>query len=216
MMSRTRMFVAGTVLGLVVFAAPALAQVRPDVGVQGGGSIANVSFTTSDTDFAPDFKTRTRGVGGLYTGWDFRPNVGLQVDVLYSQRGAKLNFSFDDQGETTNADITVGLDYIEIPMLVRANAPMSDAGTFRVFGGPSLGFKVRDNFKQIVNGMDLSDEDVPVWSYYDFSVVAGAVVQVGKVFFDARYSWGLVDVLVEDADRVKGRTFAAMFGVVLN
>jgi hypothetical protein len=92
--------------------------------------------------------------------------------------------------------------------------PASDTVKVRVFGGPAIGFKLSDDFKQTVNGVDFSDEDVPEWKSYDFGLVAGGAVQVGQFFVDARYNWGLVNI-IKDPDgneKVKTRTFGVMAG----
>ena len=133
--------------------------------------------------------------------------------MLYSQKGTKASQTFTEDGETFDFNVEARVDYIEIPILFRAVIPASDAVRVRVIGGPAIGFKVSDGFKNTVNGVDFSDEGVPEWKSYDFSLVAGGAVQFGQFFVDARYGWGLVNIIKEaDAEKVKTRAFGIMLG----
>ncbi len=199
---------------LAVAPAPAFAQIQTQFGIQGGINVASVDFTSDD--FPADFKSRTLGVGGIVVAWDLNPNAGVQLDVLYSQKGAKGGASFTEDGETFTFNFEARVDYVEIPILFRANMPASDTVTFRIFGGPAIGFKVADDFKQSFNGVDFPPEegDAPEWKSYDFSLVVGGALQFGKAFVDARYSWGLVNILKEDSDVLKTRAVSVMVGVI--
>ena len=210
---------AAFISALALAPAPALAQVQTQFGVQGGINVANIDFTTDDPEFTADFKSRTRGVGGIVVAWDFNPNAGLQLDFLYSQKGTKAGATITEDGETFDFNLEASVDYLEIPILVRANMPASDTVKFRVFGGPAIGFKVSDDFKQSINGVDIPAEegDAPEFKSYDFSLVAGGAVQFGQFFVDARYSWGLVNISNDDeGEKVKTRTFGFMVGFMFN
>ena len=215
MTSRSSVFIscAALVFALAAAPAPAFAQVQTQVGVQGGINIANISFKSDDPEDI-DFKSRTLGVGGIVVAWDFNPNAGLQFDVLYSQKGAKAGATVTEDGETFDFSLEARVDYIEIPILFRGIMPASDTVKVRFIAGPSIGFKVSDDFKQTVNGVDFSDEDVPEWKSYDFGLVAGGAVQFGQFFIDARYTWGLVNIIKdpEGGESVKTRAFGVMAG----
>ena len=202
---------------LLLAPAPASAQTATQFGVQGGINIANVDFKTDEPDeFNPDFKSRTLGVFGAFVAWDFKPNFGMQIDALYSQKGTKFTESFTDGVETFTFDFEARVDYLEFPVLFRANVPASDAVRFRVFSGPAFGFKVSDDVKQLFNGQP-DNEDTPEFKGQDVSWVAGGAVEFGQVFFDVRYSWGLMNILKDDAEsseneEVKTRTLGFMVG----
>jgi len=213
MRSRLLALLACSALVVALTPSQALAQAKTTFGIEGGINVANVDFTTSDTeDGVPSFDSRTRGVGGFFVAVDFNRHAGLQIEALYSQRGAKASFS-DSDG---SFEVEASLDYIEIPVLFRANMPASDAVTFRVFAGPAFGIKVKDDLKLTLNGEDFSDQDDTQWKSYDLSLVVGAAAQFGPFFVDGRYSWGMINVLDEDTDEIKGRTFSFMVGIAFN
>ena len=208
---RSRSFVlSGLIAGAIFFtSSPAFAQVS--AGVQGGINIANVSFDDgSDEDLSPNFKSKTRGVFGGFVARDFNAKAGLQIDFLYSQKGTKA--SFTDGIDTFETDITA--DYIEIPVLIRANIPGSGNVKARVFGGPAFAFKVTDDSVSKFNGVEVPDEESNDFNTTDVGIVIGGAVQFGKVFVDVRYNWGLVNV-IKDPDgneSAKNRVFGIMVG----
>ena len=217
MRSRLVFLFACMALLLMSVPTPALAQVHTQFGIEGGINLANVDFTPSNgNDFNPDFKSRTLGVGGVFVAWDFHPNAGLQIDALYSQKGTKAAASFTEDGETFDFTIEASVDYIDIPILFRANIPASDAVRFRVLAGPAIAFKVTDDFKQTVDGIDVPPDegDAPDFKSTDFSLVVGGAAQFGHFFVDGRYSWGLVNIVKDDEDKVKTRTASFMVGIV--
>ncbi len=209
MRSRVSVLSVFTLCSILTASTQAFAQ-GVTAGVQGGINIANVSFSGGDPDeVTPDFSSRTRAVFGGFVAKDFNAKAGLQVDFLYSQRGTKAT-------ATDGVDTFVfeaSADYIEIPVLVRANIPGSGSVKARVFGGPSFGFRVSDDSTTTFNGVEVDDDDTEVNST-DFGLVIGGAVQFGKVFVDARYTWGLVNILKDatDNESAKNRTFGIMVG----
>ena len=180
-------------------------------GVQGGINISNVDFTAgSSEDVLPDFKSRTRGVFGVFVARDFNPKVGLQVDFLYSQKGTKANGTEDG----VNFELEAGVDYIEIPVLIRGNFAGSGKVKARVFAGPAFAFKVRDHAKLSGGGQVIEGDEVAEFKTGDVGFVLGGAVQFGQVFVDLRYNWGLMNIVKDDGsdDEGKNRVFGIMIG----
>jgi hypothetical protein len=215
--SRLSVFGAFILTALLLAPAPASAQTATSFGVQGGLNVANVDFkpSSSEPEFNPDFKSRNRGVFGAFVAWDFNPNFGLQVDALYSQKGTKFDQREEFEGEVFDFHFEASVDYLEFPILLRANMPASDAVTFRVFSGPAFGFKVSDDVKATVNG-EPDEEGLPEFKGQDVTWVVGGAVQFGQVFFDVRYSWGLTNIITDESrdedEEVKTRTLGFMVG----
>lgn len=193
------------VVALLAFGSTANAQ-GAAVGVKAGVNFANLSFDADEADVS--FDQRTGFVGGLFVVWPAGGPIALQTEVLYSQKGAKI--------EEGSASGTIKLDFIEIPILLRASsAPSSGGASFHVFGGPSLGFRVRARGESTFEGQteeeDLDDEV----ESFDFGLVAGAGLEVGRFVLDGRYTWGLSNLNKEDQEDVKirSRVFSVMAGV---
>jgi Outer membrane protein beta-barrel domain len=222
--SRFTVLTACILTALLLTPAAASAQTPPvmvpaagastSFGVQGGLNVANVDVKSADPDeFTPDFKSRNRAVFGGFVAWDFNPAIGLQIDVLYSQKGTKFSFVEDDGTDIT---FELGADYVEFPVLVRTNFGASGPVRFRLFGGPSFGFKVLDETTITVAGVEPPDDpdDQSETKGSDFGFVVGGAVEFGKVFVDFRYNWGLININDDpnDEDEVKTRTFGFMVG----
>ena len=138
-------------------AAPAAAQVTTSIGVQGGLNVVNVDHTSAGVEaISLNFKSRTRVVFGALVAWDFNPKSGLQIDALYSQKGSKFEFVDEDGTETR---LEARIDYLEFPVLIRANLPASDTVKVRLFAGPAFSFKVSDDATTTVDGQEEPDED---------------------------------------------------------
>jgi hypothetical protein len=201
-------------LATLLFPARAMAQ-STSFGVEGGINVADIAFTSNDpAEFNPTFESRIGAVVGVFVARDFNPVVGLQVDALYSQKGAKATVFEPDIGANINLDARI--DFLEIPVLVRATARASDAVAVRFFGGPAFGIKLSD--KVTLNDVELPEDEVQLKSF-DVGLTAGAAVQLGKFFVDGRYTWGLVnldDDPTGQGDDIKSRVFTVMVGVAFN
>jgi len=199
---------------MLLTAVPGFAQTATQFGVQGGVNVANADFKGSDPEFNPDFKSRTRGVFGAFVAWDFKPNLGLQIDALYSQKGTKFNTQEVFEGIPVDFAFEASLDYLEFPILLRTTFPSTGNVRARIFGGPSFAFKVSDEVTFTANGVSFEDEELPEFKSNDFGFVIGGAVEFGKIFFDVRYNWGLIDIndTEDDSDEVKTRTFGFMVG----
>ena len=209
---RSRSFVLSVFVLCAILIAPATAFAQgATFGVEGGINVANVSFSAGDSsEPTPDFKSKTRGVFGIFMARDFNPKAGLQVDVLYSQKGTKATVTDGVNKFTFEASV----DYIEIPVLIRGNIGGSGSMRVRVFAGPSFGFKVAHDTETTFNGVVVPDEEDEEFTNYDIGFVIGGAVQFGKAFVDVRYNWGFVNVATDDGsgDEVKTRTLGVMVG----
>jgi hypothetical protein len=213
--SRWSVLSAFTLTAFLLVPASTSAQTTTSFGVQGGLNVANVDFKAAldEEGFNPDFKSRNLAVLGLFMATDFNPNFGIQIDALYSQKGTKFDFRFQEDGETFDFGFKARVDYLEFPVLLRANMPASDAVKVRVFSGPAFAFKVSDDVEQTFNGQP-DNEGIPEFKGQDVSWIVGGAVQFGKVFFDVRYGWGLMNIIkdADEGEEVKTRTLGFMVG----
>jgi hypothetical protein len=116
------------------------------------------------------------------------------------QKGGKFEVpEFQDQA-------TILLDYIEVPVLLRAGASRRDTRGVHAFGGGSVGMRVsaRRQFSAALGGTtigeshDMRDEI----ERFEASVMAGAGVDLHRhLVLDGRYSWGVTPV---NRDRIGG------------
>ncbi len=205
-------------LGLVsLAAAPVAAQgIKVNLGPMAGGSYA--TLTGKDADIFVEGtsiskKYRFGFAAGAFAEFEIGKNVAIEPQVIYVQKGAKYDFT--DLGTGQSAKVTFKLDYVQVPVLLKAEfRPESGNLTPAVFVGPAVGFKAKCTIKGESAGTTVS-QDCPSGSVKgtDFSVVFGVGLEVDKLSFQARYDLGLtkIDDSSPAAD-VKNGTFLVTVG----
>ena len=202
-MNRRSIIVASALLLTVgVSAASAQSVPRTSWGIVAG---ANFAKLTGDDADQINVKTRTAFVGGITADFHLASHVGIEIDGLYSQEGAKI-----DLGES---DGTLKLDYIRVPVLLRYSFPTHTSVRPFVNIGPSLGFKV--GCKETAGDESASCDDISTdVKSFDFAGTVGAGIgfKVGKeeLSVQARYMQGFSKV-IEDSD-AKNQNFSIMAG----
>ena len=149
--------------------------IQPKVGV----NIANI------TD-ADDADPRIGLAAGAEFEYGLTDNIGLSAGVLYSMQGVKTTIIDDD--------CTWKLDFLNVPIL----ANFYVAKGFAVKLGVQPGFKLSS--KAEFKGSGGSKEvDVDGFKSVDLSIPVGLSYQYQNIVFDARYNWGVTNI-VEDSD----------------
>ena len=127
---------------------------------------------------------------GLAAGAEFEygltDNIGLSAGVLYSMQGVKTIIVDDD--------CTSKLDYLNVPIL----ANFYVAKGFAVKLGVQPGFKLSSKAKFKEPGGS-KEVDVDGFKSVDLSIPVGLSYQYQNIVFDARYNWGVTNI-VEDSD----------------
>jgi len=169
-------------------------------------------------------ETRTGIVAGGFALIDFDGPFALQPEVLYVQKGTKVEGELEDPilGETVSFSSTIKLDYIEVPILAKFQIPLEGNIAPNIFAGPAVAFNINAEVEAEAGGesntTDLSDLGVEV-STADFGLQVGAGVDfdIGSgrtIMLDARYEFGLSSIPSEgDADITnQGIRITAGFG----
>ncbi|MEO8879750.1 MAG: porin family protein [Gemmatimonadaceae bacterium] len=170
------------------------------------GLLAGVNFASLRGSDAANAKTRTGFVGGLSMNLHVARHVGIEVDGLYSQEGAKFNAQGGDE--------TLKLDYIRVPVLLRLGIPTQSSVHPFVVVGPSLGFKV--GCKETLGSDSANCDSVEGLSVksFDFAGAVGGGVgfRVGKeeLSVQARYTMGFSKII--DNSDAKNKNFSVMAG----
>ncbi len=199
--SRSRVLLGLLVTVLTLGASSAFAQNNDrgiGVGIKGGLLFSNLDFGADD-DF---LKNKTGFTGGLFIGGNRGGLLGVEADILYSTKGAKV------EGSGSDFDIRM----LEIPVLLRLNVGSGSLSGARLYGlaGPSMGFRLKSEF----GGIDIVD----FTEGYDVNVVLGAGVELTRFLIEARYNRGLKNIsknFSESAD-IKTRSYAVLLGIRFN
>jgi hypothetical protein len=134
----------------------------PRFGVEGGFNVA--SLNGQQTPGAV-YASRLGFVGGLFLQLPLGTSLSLRPEVLYSQKGGKIN------------GVDYALDYVEIPVLLNVNV----IGPLGLLMGPSFNANVATPAGVTVNATDVG-------------IVGGAQVDLFNFLVSARYEVGLLDL----------------------
>lgn len=172
--------------------------------------------TLSGTFASGSEPTSTAGlVAGSFVRYALRNDFGLQVEVLYSQKGARFD-AVTVEGDPFER--TLQATYVEVPVLV-TYAPLSSTSMSPLlYLGGAVGFEISEqvheqlgDFRQTQGSNDLTSPDV--------GLMLGTEVQFDLGTLDAllgiRYTLGLRDLARPDAAagaEAFTRTFALTVG----
>lgn len=163
-------------------------QVKMGVGVEAGINIANFSTT-------PDISTtsRTGMIFGVNLDLAFGHYISVQPGLRFTMKGASGN---DGAGGTA----TDKLNYIEIPVLLKATFPLTEVKPY-VFAGPILGINISANADDTPNGGTTTTSDISnSISGTDFNLLFGGgigfkIAPKVDLFAQFGYAFGLSNIL---------------------
>lgn len=144
------------------------------------GIKAGVNFANIAGDDTGDLNSLTGFVGGGFAAIPMSPTLSIQPEVFYSQKGAKY--------EELGTDVSLKLDYIDIPVLLKFTMAGEGTKPFFLFG-PSIGFSVSSKVSAGDVSMDLDGV-----ASTDFGLVFGIGVNFQKFLIEGRYGLGLSDI----------------------
>ncbi len=202
-----------TVMALALaLLAPTSAQAGMALGVKGGLSLSQVQADPLNTD------NRTGFVGGVYASFDVAPMLGIQPELLFVRKGAKLFSSDVSIGPIHIGEVasTLDVDYVEIPLLLRLSLPTPDPLGLRLLAGPVVSMKSSE--KLSVSGLVDFSQGTDVVKTTDFGFAVGGALAVRldglRVVGEGRYTFGLTDISdLPFGGEVKNRAIYAMLGL---
>lgn len=153
-------------LAALVVVAP-LATAQTTFGVRAGLNVATIK---SDPDIA-DAGAQLGFVGGIFAEVPVASGFAVQPEILYTAKGV----------DRDAPNMGIGVDYLEIPVLVKAGLPVSELLDVDVYAGPALAVKLSGEAEDIrFNSTNLG-------------VAVGASVASGPFGVDARYTFSVAD-----------------------
>jgi hypothetical protein len=147
-------------------------------------------------------------VGGLFTV-DVNDNFAVQSGLLWSRKGSDGDVTL--QGDIPGlgvvdltANVTMTLDYVEVPILGVLSFPAGPSMRFRAMAGPVLSFKSNAEIDVEVAGYSQSEDFGDEVKSVDVGglIGVGLVIPAGALNFnvDARYTMGFTSIDDSDSD----------------
>ncbi len=149
-------------------------------GLKAGLSVSRV---IGDYVVEENSKLRYGLSGGGFLIYDITENFGLQAELLYTQKGGK--------GPIGSEDVTIKLDYIELPIMLRYQLERTNCFYFN--GGFDIAYN--SNNAMVTSSKTYVFDDI---KKIDYGIVIGAGCQFGlgnlPMYIDMRYYHGLTTV----------------------
>lgn len=213
------LFTAFTIFALVAFAlGPREAEAQNEagqvfLGVQGG--LTQSSFTGSGSDASG----RQGYGGGAHVMYNVNEAFSVQMDFLFSQRGAEEVTADAGQNvsDAYNLDGSeIELQYYEFPLLFKVTAPIEQVKV-RAMAGPAISFQTGAEIdgEETQRQLESTPKVQNRFLLYDvFGVVGGELALPlpglgnGEVALDGRYQVGLKNVEQTQEMELKNRSFS--------
>jgi hypothetical protein len=180
---------ATAIPALLVLTLASVGHAQLAVGVRAG-----LSYSSLGGDVKTDSKTGF--MAGAFAGIGISGNWGIQPEISYVQKGAKIEGI--DPGTAETQTITTKLDYIELQLPVDVDLPVeSESVNPRLYAGPTFGIALSCKVESD------APEDQPVdckddVKSTDYGLVFGIGVELGSgpgaFVADLRYDMGLANI----------------------
>lgn len=205
--------VAALALALLAGPVDMMAQ-EAVIGIKGGFDSYDLRWKPDSV--APSLENKTGFLGGAFGGLTFTRVLGVQAEVLYSQRKVR------DRDEDSNLEVS----YWEVPLLLTAKFPIEGTSLRPIlFAGPSLSFESKCEVSGEMEGVNRTfDCDGPQVAVErtktDWAIVFGGGVDypVGALLIGGEWRYGLGLTNLNDSDSrdvetVKSRSWAILLSV---
>lgn len=182
------------ILAATMLAAPeSLCAQTVSVGAKAGVNLSTLKVD-GDPPIAP-FTQRTGLIAGGWVSWAVTTRIDIQPEVLFSRKGASV-----EEGGVTVDTI---LDYLDVPVLAKYRLIGTPSRNLHLLGGPSFDIGLKAKVKATFGGEPFEQDVTDELERFEFGVVAGAGLQVGRVSVEGRYTWGLSNTDLEARDSMK-------------
>lgn len=173
-----------TICILLIFAMGLQAQER-HFGIKGGAAAYQLTSDFGGASSTSDPKTAFEA--GIFGEFPINRILSIQPEVVFVQKGG-------EESSETLGNSSITLNYVDVPLLLKINAPLD--GNFKpyIFGGPYAGYLVDASSESGGQDQDLTE----FLEELHYGLKVGLGVRLGNIVFDARYDMGIANIYSED------------------
>lgn len=184
-MKRIVLFIAVTV-ALLSYSTNIYSQDR-HFGIKGGVAAYQLTSEVGGTSSTSDPKTAFGA--GIFGDFPINRIVSIQPEVVFVQKGG------EESSETIGTS-SVTLNYVDVPLLLKINAPLEGSFKPYIFGGPYAGYLIEAASESGGENQDLTE----FLEEFHYGVKVGVGIRLGNIVIDARYDLGIADLYSEDVN----------------
>jgi hypothetical protein len=157
-------------------------------------------------------KNRTGFTAGLSYKAGFIPILAIQMEVLYTQKGAVYELSLPAAFGGGSGKGTFKLDYVDIPVLVKFNLPVPVVSPY-IEGGVSYSILVSSKFKAETPAGSSEEDMKDGTTKNDLSFIVGVGVELLILDINARYVIGQTKVIKDTDAKIFNRGIMLTAGI---
>lgn len=160
-------------------------KLSPKFGIKGGINLSNLH-----ADDVDDEHMKVGANFGVYAKLPITTGFSIQPEVLYSMKGAQLNYNNALMG---SGKYRFNLNYVEVPVLAVFNV----AKNFNIHAGGYAAYLASVKVKDVdnegnVNHVDELNKDN--FQTFDYGLIGGIGFDISNVTLGARYNYGLKEI----------------------
>jgi hypothetical protein len=154
-------------------------------GIKGGA--AGYQLTS---DIGGNSATSDRKIGieaGIFGEFPINRLLSIQPEVVLVQKGGE-----ETSQSFGNSSLT--LNYVDVPLLLKINAPVDGNLQPFIFGGPYAGYLIEATTNSEGESQDLTE----FLNEIHYGLKVGVGINIGPIMLDARYDMGIANLYKED------------------
>jgi outer membrane immunogenic protein len=162
-----------------------------------GGFKAGLNIAQVRSEFDGDSESSDMSVGFLLGGYLNIPMseiTSFQPELIFSRVGGKDSAYDPDLGG--DLSVTLKADYLSVPLLARFKA----GENFNFLAGPQVGLLVGAKAKIEIQGQSITVDAKDGYKTFDFGLTGGIGYSKNKFAIDARYYFGMLNIVDESSD----------------
>lgn len=156
------------------------------------GAKAGVNYADIQAQLAGAGGRRAAPAGGLTFTVDPAGTFAFQAELLYMGKGDTDEVIVSGEGDT--AEISLIIDYIELPLFAKLQAPLLGNSVASLFAGPALAVKVNEELDDPTTGRTVPNITRPFDVGASAGVEFGFGVGEGRLLLEARVTPGLFKI----------------------
>jgi hypothetical protein len=149
----------------------------------------------------------------------------IQPELVYIRKGVSDEFTLDFFGETTETELDLKLNYIELPILGKLRFGTPESTNFFVTAGPSFGYATGGETEQEItvggetteSSEDIEFSDNDGFRRFELGAALGIGLNIpsgsGNFFGEVRYSIGITSLNDDDISDLSFRNSAVGLSV---
>ncbi|MDZ7718779.1 MAG: porin family protein [Balneolaceae bacterium] len=156
-------------------------------GIKGGAAAYQIT-----NDVGSSSSTSDRKIGfeaGIFGEFPINRLLSIQPEAVFVQKGGE-----ETSEQFGNSSIT--LNYVDVPLLLKINAPVDGMLQPYIFGGPYAGYLIEATSETESESMELTE----FLNEFHYGLKVGLGINIGSFLIDARYDMGLANIYKEDEE----------------